>query len=381
MTDGSRVPILFALLAATLFGASAPLAKLLLSSVPPVMLAALLYIGAGTAIVVVRFLRGPTEREAPLARRDAPWLAGSAIAGGFLAPVLLMLGLSFTPAAAASLLLNVEAVATALLAAAFFHEGIGRRVMGAIGLITAAGTVLSYEPSGEPGLSLGALGIIGACALWGLDNNCARQVSGKDPFAIGTVKGLGAGALSFALAFSIGDPLPSPETGLAVLLLGAICYGISMVTFLLALRHLGASRTAGIFGLAPFIGAGISLLIAPGIPDWQFVIALPLMAAGALLIAREHHEHPHIHETMTHAHRHSHDEHHRHVHEDGQSAEVHAHVHTHERLEHSHPHTPDIHHRHRHLKGERRRGAPRVGGTGGEGEQGCYGVTEISTEK
>lgn len=348
MATGNRVPILFALLAATLFGASAPLAKQLLFSVPPVMLAALLYIGAGTAVLGVRLMRGPTDREAPLARRDSPWLAGSALAGGFLAPVLLMFGLTATPAATASLLLNVEAVATALLAAAFFHEGIGRRVLGGIGLITTAGMVLSFDPTGDLGLSLGALGVVGACALWGLDNNCARQISAKDPFAIGTIKGLFAGTVSLGLAFALGNPLPPLSTALTVLFLGAFCYGISMVTFLLALRHLGASRTAGIFGMAPFIGVGISLLIAPEIPDWQFFVALPIMAIGALLIAREHHEHCHVHEPMTHAHRHSHDEHHRHPHREGQSVEVHAHVHTHERLEHSHPHTPDIHHRHQH---------------------------------
>ncbi len=348
MATGTRTPILFALLAAALFGASAPLAKVLLDTVPPVMLAALLYIGAGLAVVGVRLLRGRTDREAPLVRRDLPWLAGSALAGGFLAPVLLMFGLAATPAATASLLLNVEAVATALLAAAFFSEGIGRRLTAALGLITAAGMVLSFDPAGTLGLSFGALGVVGACALWGLDNNCARQISGKDPFAIGTVKGLGAGLLSLLVALTLGNPLPPLTTVLLVLVLGAVCYGISMVSFLLALRHLGASRTAGIFGLAPFIGAGIALLISPALPDWQFIVALPLMGLGALLIAREHHDHLHIHEPATHAHRHRHDEHHRHGHEDGNEAEVHAHAHVHQRLEHMHPHTPDIHHRHRH---------------------------------
>jgi len=348
MAADTRIPILFALLAAALFGASAPLAKVLLGTVQPIMLAALLYVGAGLAVVGVRLLRGRTDLEAPLGRRDLPWLAGSALSGGFLAPVLLMLGLAATPAATASLLLNVEAVATALLAAAFFSEGLGRRVVAALGLITAAGMVLSFDPAGVHGLSFGALGVVGACALWGLDNNCARQISGKDPFAIGTVKGLGAGLLSLMVALALGDPLPALATTLMVCALGAVCYGISMVSFLLALRHLGASRTAGIFGLAPFIGAGIALLIAPAVPEWQFIVALPLMGFGAFLIAREEHDHRHVHEPAVHAHRHRHDEHHRHAHEFGEEAEVHAHVHTHQRLEHSHPHTPDIHHRHRH---------------------------------
>jgi drug/metabolite transporter (DMT)-like permease len=270
------------------------------------------------------------------------------LAGGFLAPVLLMVSLAATPAATASLLLNTEAVWTALLAAAFFAEGIGRRVWGGIGAITAAGMILSFDPAGHLGLSLGALGVVGACALWGLDNNCARQISSKDPLAIGTVKGLGAGLLSLALALALGERLPPLDAALAAALLGAVCYGVSMVCFLLALRSLGAARTAGVFGLAPFIGAGLALAISPVPPGPQFLVALPLMAAGALLIAREEHAHVHLHEETTHAHRHRHDLHHLHAHDDGAEAEVHAHVHTHAPLEHAHAHTPDIHHRHRH---------------------------------
>lgn len=348
MATGTRTPILLALTAAAMFGASVPLAQLLLGAVQPVMLAALLYIGGGTAVIGMRLVRGRSTGESPLARRDIPWLAGTMLAGGFLAPVLLMIGLASTPAATASLLLNAEAVATALIAAAFFAEGIGRRVAAAIGLITAAGMILSFDPAGHLGLSLGALGVLGACALWGFDNNCSRQISSKDPFAIGTVKGLGAGLLSLPLALALGEPLPPLDTALQALLLGAVCYGASMICFILALRSLGAARTAGVFGLAPFIGAGLALLIAPLVPGWQFLAALPLMAAGALLIAREEHAHAHIHEPVTHAHRHRHDPHHRHAHEEGGEAEVHAHVHTHESLEHAHVHTPDIHHRHRH---------------------------------
>jgi drug/metabolite transporter (DMT)-like permease len=349
MAPGTRTPILLALTAAALFGASVPLAQLLLGAVQPVMLAALLYIGGGTAVVGARLVRGRSTGESPLARRDLPWLAGTMLAGGFLAPVLLMVSLTLTPAATASLLLNAEAVATALIAAAFFAEGIGRRVWAAIGVITAAGTVLSFDPDGHLGLSLGALGVLGACALWGLDNNCSRQISSKDPFAIGTVKGLGAGLLSLPLALALGEAVPPLEVALPALLLGAACYGASMICFILALRSLGAARTAGVFGLAPFIGAGLALLIAPVVPGWQFLVALPLMAAGALLIAREEHAHEHRHEPVTHAHRHRHDDpHHRHVHEEGGDVEVHAHVHVHDMLEHAHAHTPDIHHRHRH---------------------------------
>ena len=317
MATGTRTPILLALTAAALFGASVPLAQLLLGAIQPVMLAALLYIGGGTAVIAARIVRGRSTGESPLTRRDYPWLAGTMLAGGFLAPVLLMVSLASTPAATASLLLNTEAVFTALIAAAFFLEGIGRRVWAAIALITAAGMILSLDPDGRLGLSLGALGVVGACALWGLDNNCSRQISSKDPFAIGTVKGLGAGLLSLPLALALGETIPPLEVALPALLLGAVCYGASMICFILALRSLGAARTAGVFGLAPFIGAGLALLIAPVIPGWQFLFALPLMAAGALLIAREEHAHAHVHEPVTHAHRHRHDLHHLHAHGEG----------------------------------------------------------------
>lgn len=350
MATGTRTPILLALTAAAMFGASVPLAQLLLGGISPVMLAALLYIGAGTTVVLARIARGREPGESPLVRRDLPWLAGTVLAGGFLAPVILMVSLASTPAATATLLLNTEAVATALLAAAFFAEGIGRRVWAAIGLITAAGMILSFDPSGHIGLSLGALGVVASCFLWGLDNNCSRQISSKDPLSIGTAKGLAAGFLSLLLALAIGERLPPVEVALPAVLLGAACYGASMICFILALRSLGAARTAGVFGLAPFIGAGIALVIAPVPPGWQFLAALPLMALGALLIAREDHAHEHGHEPVTHAHRHQHDLHHQHAHGGSEipDAEVHAHVHTHEPLVHTHDHTPDIHHRHRH---------------------------------
>ncbi len=349
MATGPRTPILLALTAATMFGASVPFAQLLLGAIEPVMLAALLYIGGGSAVVAARLVRGKKTGESPLVRRDYPWVVGTMLAGGFLAPVLLMVSLASTPAATATLLLNAEAVATALIAAAFFGEVIGRRVGVAIGFITAAGVILSFDPDGHFGFSLGALGVVGACALWGLDNNFARHISSKDPFAIGTVKGLGAGLLSLPLALALGEAVPPLEVALPALLLGAVCYGVSMICFVLALRSLGAARTAGVFGLAPFIATGLALVIAPVVPGWQFFAALPLMAVGALLIAREEHAHEHVHERVTHAHRHRHDDlHHDHAHESGDGALVHAHVHTHEPVRHTHAHTPDIHHRHRH---------------------------------
>ena len=192
-------PLLKALLAALLFGASAPLAKSLLQDVQPVPMAALLYLGSGTGVLLIALVFRASKggaTEAPLARRDLPWLTGAVIAGGIAAPIVLMFSLTATPAGTASLLLNFEGVATALIAAIVFREAIGRPAWAAVALVTLGSIVLSWNASGAWGFSLGALGVVAACALWGLDNNLTRPISGKNPLTIVMVKGLAAGTFS-----------------------------------------------------------------------------------------------------------------------------------------------------------------------------------------
>src|SRR5690242_5256488 len=109
-----------ALASAILFGASTPVAKLLLGDgLSPWLLAGLLYLGSGLGLavvhVVVRTLGG-RSREAPLRRSDLPWLGPVVFTGGVVGPAPLMLGLATTPASSASLLLNLEALATMLIA-------------------------------------------------------------------------------------------------------------------------------------------------------------------------------------------------------------------------------------------------------------------------
>src|SRR5208337_1644463 len=182
---------LFAIIGAVLFGASAPLSKVLLGNIDPILLAALLYLGSGSGLLLFKLFRrlsGLPGGE-PLVRRDTPWLAGSILAGGVAAPIMLMLGLSSTPAATASLLLNFECVATTLLAAFLFQEFIGRRIWLAIGCITVASAILTFSGT-QFGISVGALGILFACILWGVDNNFTRNISARDPLSIGIIKGL-----------------------------------------------------------------------------------------------------------------------------------------------------------------------------------------------
>jgi drug/metabolite transporter (DMT)-like permease len=344
-------PMAQALLAALLFGASTPLAKVLLGEIEPVPLSALLYLGSGLGLLAVQLARrigGEHAGEAPLSGRDLPWLAGAVLAGGVAAPIVLLFSLRVTPAATASLLLNIEGVATTLLAAVVFREAIGRRVWVAMAVISLAGALLSLGDGGEWGLSAGALGVLAACVLWGLDNNLTRQIADRDPIVIVTIKGLAAGAISLILAVALGMPWPAPRALLAGLALGSVSYGASVVLFVLAMRSLGATRTSALYGTAPFAGAILSFVLLPESPDPLLALAFGLMIAGAALLVSEEHAHHHVHSMVEHDHRHHHGEHHAHTHAEQDGAAAHAHRHRHDPRTHEHPHTPDTHHRHDH---------------------------------
>lgn len=341
-----------ALLAALLFGASTPLAKLLIADVSPVMLAGLLYAGSGIGLgswLLVRKLRPrEVDAEAPLQRRDVPWLSGAVLFGGVLGPVLLMLGLASTPASSASLLLNLESVATALMAWVVFRENVDFRVLLGMVAIVAGGVLLSWTQA-PVGLPWGAIAIACACVCWAIDNNLTRAVSAGDPVQIAAIKGGVAGAINIAAALTMGHHFPDALHLVSAGAIGLIGYGISLAAFVLALRHLGAARTGAYFSTAPFVGAALSLLILREAPSASFWVAGLLMALGVWLHVSERHEHEHEHEVLTHEHLHTHDEHHQHTHDfDWDGSEPHAHTHTHAPLKHSHPHYPDLHHRHRH---------------------------------
>lgn len=343
-------PILQALLAAVLFGASTPLSKLLLGEIQPVPLAALLYLGSGLGALLLRlghFTANPNNRsEAQLRPADIPWMVASVLAGGILAPILLMVSLGNTPAATASLLLNFESIATAILAGLLFKEAISNRIWWAVGMITLACIVLSFS-GGAWGFSAGALGVVGACILWGLDNNFMRNISAKDPLSIVTIKGLGAGSFSLLLSLLLGSTFPLLSTIVLALLVGALCYGFGIALFVHALRNLGAARTGALFATAPFVGGMLSLILFRQELTLQLALSLPIMLAGAVLLLREDHSHIHVHEFTKHEHCHSHDdEHHAHGHPTGlmSADDSHSHFHQHVALVHAHAHTPDLHH-------------------------------------
>jgi|SRR5581483_2685639 len=350
----NRRDAILALVSAALFGLSTPAAKVLLGNIDPSVLAGLLYCGAGLGVAVLRragrdWLAPSQAREVPLERKDVPWLAGAIVAGGLVGPLLLMAGLSRTPAATASLLLTFEGAATALIAWFVFKENFDRRVALGMACLVAGAMVLAW--SGRPAWSdlMGPLAIVGACVAWGLDNNLTRKVSLADPLQIVEFKGLIAGPVNLVLGILAGGTIPELSTLVLAGVVGFLGYGASLALFVMALRGLGAARTGAYFSTGPFMGAATAVIVLGEPVSLQLAIAGGLMGLGVWLHLTEVHEHVHVHEPMEHSHPHVHDAHHRHAHAaDDPPGEPHTHRHRHERLVHTHPHVPDMHHTHGH---------------------------------
>ncbi|HWQ80103.1 MAG TPA: DMT family transporter [Anaerovoracaceae bacterium] len=372
--SGPARAVLLALLAAALFGVCAPVSKVLLAGLPPAFMAALLYLGAGFGMLLVRltgtFRRVP-QAEAKMTRKELPY-AVAMILLDIAAPIFLMAGLTMTAASTASLLNNFEIVATAAIAMVFFKEPLDKRMWLAILLITIACVILSVEDFHSLSLSVGAVFVIAACLCWGIENNCTRMLSLKDPLQIVIIKGFGSGTGALLIALGVNEIRGSLTYILLALLLGFVSYGLSIYFYIAAQRELGAARTSIYYAAAPFIGVLISWIALRDAITGSFLAALAIMIAGTYLAISEKHKHSHIHVEETHEHRHRHDDsHHNHNHDreaagqpghlhtdesglehdhrhDGETAGEHSHVHTHEALEHTHAHTPELHHRHKH---------------------------------
>lgn len=335
-----------ALLSAALFGAGTPIAKLLLGQVSPWLLAGLLYCGSGAGLFVIRLVRrSPRVR---LQRSEVLPFAGAILSGGVVGPVLLMLGLSNMPASGASLLLNAEGLFTALLAWFVFRENFDRRIAAGMLAILAGAVVLSVPTGVDLGSPWPALSILGACLAWALDNNLTRKVALTDATWLAAVKGSVAGPINLVLAFTLGARLPAAGNIAAALLVGFFAYGVSLVLFIVAMRHLGTARAGAYYSIAPFFGAVLALILGDT-PTWPLAVAAVLMAIGVWLHLTERHEHEHAHAAITHDHQHVHDEHHQHEHDQPVLPGTrHSHQHTHRALTHTHEHYPDSDHRHDH---------------------------------
>ena len=336
-----------ALIAALLFGASAPVAKLLLADLSPWMLAGLLYLGSGLGLGAYRLIR--RSPRVHLERRELPALTGAVFFGGLVGPVLLMFGLLGMPASGASLLLNAEGVATALLAWFVFRENFDRRIALGMAAIVAGAVVLSWPGQADFAGIWPTLAILGACLAWGIDNNLTRKVALHDASWLAAVKGLVAGPTNLVIAFLLGASIPPLLTVGVAMLTGLFAYGISLVLFIVALRHIGTARAGAYFSIAPFFGAVLAIAMGD-LLTVAFIVAAVLMALGVWLHLTERHAHPHTHEPLEHDHWHTHpDAHHDHEHAEPVPAGIrHRHPHQHVELTHTHEHYPDSHHRHSH---------------------------------
>jgi drug/metabolite transporter (DMT)-like permease len=334
--------ICLALLSAALFGASTPAAKALLGALSPWLLAGMLYLGSGLGLSAMllgrRLLRRGAE-EAPIRPADLPWLGGAIAFGGLIGPVLLMLGLATTAASTAALLLNLEGLATMAIAWVVFRENVDRRLLLGAAAILAGAALLSWNGGALGSLPLGALFVAGACVAWGIDNNLTRKVSGADPLQIAVAKGLVAGVVNVAIGLALGKTAPAPGAFALAAVVGLFGYGVSLICFILALRHLGTARTGAYFSTAPFVGALLSVaLFGDKVTVW-LAGAAALMALGVWLHLTERHAHEHVHEALEHEHAHA---------PGDPAGEPHVHRHRHRPMVHAHAHYPDLHHRHGH---------------------------------
>lgn len=339
------------LLAALLFGASAPFSKLLLDSVGPQLLAGLLYLGAFVAVAPFIATR-PRRHEAALRRADLPRLAVVVATGGIVAPVLLMIGLERVTGVAGSLLLNLEGPLTLVVGVVVMHEYLGRRAGLGTVAIFAGSALIGLRGGGGTIDGFGVVLIGLACLGWAIDNNLTQSISGRDPFQIVAVKTGVAAAVNISLALSRGESSASWGVIGGALALGAFAYGISILLDAYALRLLGAARESAIFAIAPFAGALLAIPLLDESWNRLDLFAAGAMAVGVALLVADRHEHLHVHGPLEHDHRHVHDAHHQHEHAPGvDPTEPHSHPHRHEHLVHSHAHVSDAHHRHDHDDG------------------------------
>jgi drug/metabolite transporter (DMT)-like permease len=343
----SRRGIVYGLAAAISFGVSAPLAKRLLDHADPEILAGLLYLGAFLALSIVG--RRSTS-EARLRRADAPRMTTMILAGGVIAPVLLLLGLERVSGVAGSLLLNLEGPFTIVVGVALFREHLPRQAMTGALVIFAGAFLLGLGTGATRADWIGIVLIAAACAGWALDNNLTQSLTVRDPRAIVRIKTGSAGTVNVVIALIHGEHVSDASVIVLALALGAVSYGLSIYLDALALRNLGAAREAAVFAVAPFAGALIAPLVLPESLTLRDLAAGAFMAVGVALLLRERHEHLHVHQPLDHDHLHIHDEHHQHQHPPGVGSgdEPHSHPHHHDVLAHSHTHVSDVHHRHSH---------------------------------
>lgn len=341
-----------ALVAALFFGCITPGSKFLAKELPPQSMAGLLYVFAGIGLFGILLLRKNIFASyARVQRKDVKWFVLATVFGGILGPAFLTYGISHIRGSTASLLLNLEAVFTSMIAWFIFKEHFEKKIVYGMLLIILGCLTLSLNSKVSAGTDtlLGFTLISFACLSWGIDNNVTRSISHLDPVLIASFKGLIAGSSNLFLGYLIGERLLWNVEIFQVGLLGFLGIGISLVAFIVSLGSIGTSRTGAIFSTAPFIGSMLSIAFLGETLTMPFAIALLLMAGGVWFHLSEDHGHIHTHNPLEHSHEHDHDDHHQHEHSESDPlGKPHIHHHVHSQMTHQHPHFPDIHHQHEH---------------------------------
>ncbi len=287
MKKSDTYAIGYAVAAAVFYALNVPCSKLLLGSVAPTVMAALLYLGAGLGVGIMYIFHRKKENTAErLSRADLPYTIGMVVLD-ISAPIFLMIGVKLGTSANASLLGNFEIAATTVIAMLVFKEKVSRRLWAAIGLITLSSMILSVGTDGSFSFSVGSLFVLAAASCWGLENNCTRAISEKSTYQIVTIKGFGSGIGSLVISFIIGEKLPQVKYILPALLLGFVAYGLSIFTYIRAQKTLGASKTSAFYAVAPFISAFLSFVFLHESLTLSYAVALIVMAAGTALVIHD----------------------------------------------------------------------------------------------
>lgn len=274
--------VLFAFIAATFYALSTPFSKLLLTNLDGTILAGLLYLGAGIGMLIILLVYKAfnlDSSEISLGKSELKYIIAMVLLD-IAAPIFLMAGLATTSAANVSLLNNFEIVTTTMIASLVFHEKISKSLGIGIALVTLSTMILSFQSEGSLSFSIGSVFVLLACLSWGLENNCTRMLSSKDPKQIVVIKGFGSGLGALGIGLFIGKSLPEPKLLIAALVLGFIAYGFSVYLYVLAQRSLGASKTSAFYAVAPFIGAAASIVVFRELPGLNFWVALAVLAFG-----------------------------------------------------------------------------------------------------
>lgn len=343
----NRRAFMQALVAAVLFGIATPFSKSLLAGVQANQLAGLLYLGAAVCLfplVLRRWLAGCVIF--PRDGRNRRNLLGAILFGGVIGPVLLLVGLKRSLGVSVSMWLNLEAVATAVLAFFLFREHLGKWTwVGNLGIVVA-GIMLSLTEGWSGWIGLLCVGA--AAVAWGLDNNFTAVIDGISPEDSTFWKGLVAGVTNLGIGMAL-FPWQVASAWLWALLLGGVSYGASVALYIRAAQGLGATRAQMIFASAPVFGVLMSILWLGETLNAVQALAAVLLAGSIALMLLDRHEHIHQHEALCHEHEHPHDDqHHGHAHADNSPATPHTHPHGHAAMAHAHSHWPDLHHRHPH---------------------------------